>query len=369
MFFCVMDKRNYDAIVIGTGAIGSALCYFLARKGYHVIAFDRYAEKGLLDAPIFVQPFSNLALNDLHYLPLLQQAKQAWQELADTTSLTILQKQPLMAMGKRYGKFMAIAEQIAAQAETTVAELKAQDVKDYFNHWQLTGEQQAFIDHDALLIHPGRCIEKYLELAHLYQFQHYRQCPVWALDIAAKTVAVETPKGRFQAAKLFFTCGTWYKDFVSVQDLGICEQSLPFYSLKPRFSLRSPLSFMGEGQESSFYGFQNMGSKQQWTLSCQAKTSSDTTFSWKEIAELKDHFTAVNGASAKQALSQVCYFPDRYPRLGNLQASPHIWYALGLSDSSFNFSNILAKLLADWADQGSLDAERQLLLGTMLKLQ
>src|SRR6185503_9939840 len=77
-----MSEAVYDAIVAGLGAHGSAATYHLAKRGQHVLGFDRFARGHTLASFGGLSRIIRLSYYEHpSYVPLLKRAWDLWREL------------------------------------------------------------------------------------------------------------------------------------------------------------------------------------------------------------------------------------------------------------------------------------------------
>src|SRR5215210_9201942 len=75
-------NRPYDVIVVGVGAMGSAACYHLARRGKRVLGLERFGIPHALGSSHGVNRIIRLAYyEDPSYVPLLRRAFELWRSL------------------------------------------------------------------------------------------------------------------------------------------------------------------------------------------------------------------------------------------------------------------------------------------------
>src|ERR671937_403207 len=75
-------SRRYDAIVIGVGGVGSATCYYLARRGRRVLGLERFDIPNEMGSSHGYTSIIRLAYYEhSSYVPLLRRAYELWREL------------------------------------------------------------------------------------------------------------------------------------------------------------------------------------------------------------------------------------------------------------------------------------------------
>src|SRR5215211_7875620 len=77
-----MANRSYDVIVVGVGAMGSAACHQLARRGSRVLGLERFDIPHAMGSSHGINRIIRLAYyEDPSYVPLLRRAYELWREL------------------------------------------------------------------------------------------------------------------------------------------------------------------------------------------------------------------------------------------------------------------------------------------------
>ncbi len=77
-----VGSQSFDCIVLGTGGVGSAALYHLARRGVRVLGLDRFApghDRGSSHGQTRVIRLAYFEHPD--YVPLLRRAFELWHEL------------------------------------------------------------------------------------------------------------------------------------------------------------------------------------------------------------------------------------------------------------------------------------------------
>ena len=83
--------HDYDAIVIGVGAMGSAACWHLARRGARTLGLEQFDIPHTLGSSHGISRIIRLAYyEDPSYVPLLQRSFDLWDELARVSGRHLL---------------------------------------------------------------------------------------------------------------------------------------------------------------------------------------------------------------------------------------------------------------------------------------
>src|SRR6185295_8762413 len=124
---------SYDVIVLGTGGVGSAAAFHLARRGAKVLGIDQYpsghdrgsshGETRVIRQAYFEHP---------DYVPLLLRAYELWRELEEQVGIDLLHQVGLVQVGPPDGFVVAGVLQAAQLHGLSVESLAADEVPKRF---------------------------------------------------------------------------------------------------------------------------------------------------------------------------------------------------------------------------------------------
>src|SRR2546423_7305552 len=84
-------STRYDAIVVGLGAMGTATCWQLARRGARVLGLDRFEIPNARGSSHGLSRMIRLAYYEHpDYVPLLRHAYELWHELEQSSGQRLL---------------------------------------------------------------------------------------------------------------------------------------------------------------------------------------------------------------------------------------------------------------------------------------
>src|SRR5882724_4821677 len=92
--------KTYDAIVLGTGGIGSAAVYELARRGARVLGIDRFNpphDRGSTHGQSRV--IRQAYFEGPAYVPLLLESYRLWRELEQRSGQSLLHEVGVLEVG------------------------------------------------------------------------------------------------------------------------------------------------------------------------------------------------------------------------------------------------------------------------------
>ena len=111
--------RQFDAVVIGAGAMGSSTAWHLARRGRSVLLTEQFEQGHNRGSSHGAVRIFRLAYDDVHYVRMAQAALPMWRELEADTGKVLLELNGVYDHGP-HGSITSIADALAAAGFTAV---------------------------------------------------------------------------------------------------------------------------------------------------------------------------------------------------------------------------------------------------------
>jgi monomeric sarcosine oxidase len=360
--------NTYDVIVLGTGGVGSAAAFHLARRGAKVLGLDRFpgghangsshGETRIIRKGYF---------EHANYVPLLNRAYQLWSDLEQRSAEKLYHEVGLIEIGPPDGIVVPGVLASARQHHLRVEELTDQEVSRRFPGFAIPDGSVAVFEQNAGYLMVERCV-----LAHLAEAVRHGaelRTDETILDWQAndRGVTVRTNKQTYAAQKLVITAGAWSKDLLA--DLGIklrvLRKHLHWYKTNTaayRVSNGCP-AFFFEVLQGHFYGFPQIDEQGVKVADHTGGTeindplSDDRSTETEDVSRVEKFLSEfLPGVSRAAYHHAVCYYTmspdahfivDRHPVHGN------VVFAVGLSGHGFKFTSVLGEVLADLALAGT----------------
>ncbi len=204
------ENKNYDAIVLGVGSMGSATCYYLAKRGYKVLGLEQFdiphelgshaGQSRIIRKAYFEHP---------DYVPLLERAYQNWKSLEEETSAQIYVKTGLLYFGKAEHPLIKGLRLSASQYSIRVDEMSAQEQVKQFPQFNIPAGYDRLIEPDAGFVTPERSVLLYTQQALRAGADIHPNEKTIEWKKSGSTIHVTTTKGIYQCKKLIITAGPW----------------------------------------------------------------------------------------------------------------------------------------------------------------
>jgi sarcosine oxidase len=202
--------RNYDAVVIGLGAMGSATLFHLARRGLRVLGLEQYGSGHELgsshgDSRIIRETYFEHPL----YVPLVQRAHELWRELETLSGKSLMRITGGLMIGPPDGMVVAGTLRSAREHNLPHQVFTAAQVHQRFPAFELAPELVAVLDPRAGYLDPDACNAAHLEGARGAGAEARFNEPVFEWIAGGDGVTVRTRADTYNANRLVITAGGW----------------------------------------------------------------------------------------------------------------------------------------------------------------
>lgn len=207
-----------DFVVIGLGAMGSAVLYQLAKRGVSAIGIDRFAPPHQMGSSHGETRLTRQAVGEGGaYAPLVLNSHQIWRELEADTGETLLNDCGVLVMApgsgqtSHHGKpdFVARSIEVARDFGIVHEIIDGAEVARRFPQFlNLAGDEKAYYEPGGGYVFPERCISAQLNRAAQLGAQIRTGVEVVAIDQPG-TVRIETTDGTIEAGQVVVAAGSW----------------------------------------------------------------------------------------------------------------------------------------------------------------
>jgi len=357
----------YDAIVIGTGGVGSAALYHLARRGASVLGLDRFSpghDRGSSHGQTRIIRKAYFEHPD--YVPLLDRAYELWAELEQGRSEPLYHQTGLLQVGPADGLVLPGVLESAREHDLPVESLTAAEVTERFPGFVVPEALSAVFEEQAGYLLVEESVMAHIEHARRHGAELRTGRPVTRWQSSGDTVVVETETDRFEARNLIVTAGAWAARLLANLDLELEVQRkhLHWYAnAEPNYrSARGAPIFLYEVPAGIFYGFpqiDDFGVKvAEHTGGEPVADPSSLDRSLDEQDQLrveqflKFHLPGVSAISTRHEACMYTMSPDEHFIVDRHPHRDNVLFAAGLSGHGFKFTPVLGEILADLAHDG-----------------
>ncbi|MBL8519688.1 MAG: N-methyl-L-tryptophan oxidase [Betaproteobacteria bacterium] len=259
-----------DLLVVGLGAMGSAVAYHAARRGLQVIGIDRFAPPHVRGSTHGQSRITREAIGEgEQFVPLARRSHMLWRELESETGASLLHACGGLIVARR-----GAASRMHAQADffgTTVRAARrfgiAHEILDAaairarpaFTRFAVEDDAQGYFEPGAGWLDPEACVGAHLQRARAMGAHLLTDTAVQRVDTAGTQVVVHTARGAFTAARLVIAAGAWLPQLAPQFAPGrlVVRRQVMFWFADdaPRRDEPVFIWHWGEGEDAVFYGF------------------------------------------------------------------------------------------------------------------
>src|SRR5262245_28109599 len=358
---------TFDAIIVGLGAMGSAVASHLARRGGRVLGLDRFAPPHALGSShgqtrIIREAYFEHPL----YVPLVQRAYELWAELERESGRTLLQHTGGVMIGRPDGVVVNGAKRSAEEHRLRHEQLSAAEVRRRFPALQPLDEMVAVWEPRAGILFPEACVETHLTLARKHGAMLQTDEPVLRWEAAVHGVNVVTNESTYTAAKLLLTAGSWIQSLVPDLNLPFTVERQVLYWFSPKRNsehfdpARCPIHLWEHQPGHYFYGFPDLGEGVKVAGHHEGETTSPDSINREVVpAETEAMRQIVRkflpDADGPLRSAVVCMYtntPDEHFFIDWHPAHPQVLIASPCSGHGFKFSSAIGEVVTELLVQG-----------------
>jgi sarcosine oxidase len=212
-------SEQADFVVVGLGAMGSAVLYQLAKRGAKVIGIDRFAPPHQMGSSHGETRITRQAVGEgRDYTPFVLNSHRIWRELEADTGEKLLNACGVLVMAPGSGKtshhgkpdFVARSIEVARDFGIVHEVFDGTEVARRFPQFlNLEGNEKAYFEPGGGYVFPERCISAQLTRAAQLGADIRTGVQVLSIDQQGGIVRIETSSGTIQAGQVVVSAGSW----------------------------------------------------------------------------------------------------------------------------------------------------------------
>lgn len=352
-----------QVIVVGTGGVGSAALFELARRGVPAVGIDRFPaghDRGSSHGHSRIIRLAYFEHPD--YVPLLRRAYERWADLERETGQKLFTQTGLLAVGEPEGPTIRGTLAAAHEHRLDVDRLTADECRRRFPGFVVPAGHAAVFEAQAGVLFVERCVHAHLDLAIRAGATHVvgETASRWSAHDGG--VEVVTGKTTYRAERLILTAGPWAGDVLRLPVV-VRRKQLHWYPAPAMYTAEGGgPAFFFETPGGDFYGIPALDG---YGLKAGEHTggrevadpltvdrSLDVEDRGRVEAFLAAHLPAVGRPMTDFATCLYTMSPDANFIVDTHPEHSHVAFAAGLSGHGFKFTGVLGEALVDLALEG-----------------
>ncbi len=367
-------SRTYHTIILGLGAMGSAVGYHLARRGRSVLGLERFTSPHTLGSSHGQSRIIRLAyFEDPAYVPLLRRAYELWFALQNEASEPVITITGGIMLGAGESDLVSGAARSAREHNLAHEILDAAAIRRRFPQFHVSDDTVGLYEEVGGIVHPEAAIAAHLRGAAAAGAELHFDEPVisWEAAPSGDAVRVTTARGSYEAERLVIAAGAYAPALLHDLNLPLTVQRNVLYWFRPTATPelfapgRCPIYIWQPGDGSSVYGFPALegapaGVKVAFHNHGPLTTPEtiDRQVHEHEVAAMRRwlalHMPAL--AAGELTATATCMYtltPDEDFILDAHPAHPQVLICSPCSGHGFKFASVVGEIMADLAEHGA----------------
>jgi len=364
-------RNEWDAIVVGLGAVGSgAACWLSRTLGDRVLGIEQYELGHTRGSGQDHSRIIRLSYHRPDYVRLARRAYATWAEVEAETGTTIVTRTGGLDIGPRVGAAIPLGDYVEAMTAEGVPfeQLGGDEIARRWPQWRLDDAYHGLFQADAGIADPNRGNAAHQRLARARGATLLENSPVAALrPLADGVTEIELGDGdRHRAPRVILATDAWTNDLLAPLGrhlpLTVIEAQVTYFA-SPDPALFAPDRFpiWIWMDDPSFYGFPTYGEagpKSAEDVGGEEVTPATRTFERNEtgFVRLTDFLARyVPDQLGPEIVTKTCLYtltPDRDFVIDRLPDHPGVLVALGAAHA-YKFASVIGRILAELAVDGT----------------
>jgi sarcosine oxidase len=211
----VSVSKRADVIVVGLGAMGSAVTSQLAQRGLRVIGVDRFRPPHDRGSTHGETRITRLAVGEgAEHVPLVRRSHELWSELEAATGASVLEQIGGLVIGQRDDGFLERTRAVARLHGIPHRNLSHAQLSDEFPMFDAPDDTEAYFEPEAGFVRPEAAITAQLSLARRAGAELRLGETVLSWAASSGAVTVTTDAATLQARELVLCAGAWITKLV-----------------------------------------------------------------------------------------------------------------------------------------------------------
>jgi sarcosine oxidase len=224
-------SERADVVVVGLGAMGSAVCAQLATRGTSVIGIDQYDPPHPYGSTHGETRMTRVAVGEgPEYVPLVRRSHELWREIEAQTGTRLLIQPGGLILSHPGGWFFEGTRQLAGRFGIEHEELSTAELRERFPMFSVADGTEGYYEPEAGFVRPEAAVRAQLELARRGGAELRTGERVLDWSASGQGVGVVTDRASYAAEQLILCAGPWLPGlFPEGRDLFAVHRQLQFW--------------------------------------------------------------------------------------------------------------------------------------------
>ncbi len=220
-----------DVVVVGLGAMGSAVCAQLAARGVSVTGVDQYEPPHPYGSTHGETRMTRVAVGEgPEYVPLVQRSHELWREIEARTGTRLLTQPGGLIISRPGSWFFEGTRELARRLEIEHEELTPDELRDRFPMFAVDEETEGYYEPAAGFVRPEEAVRAQLKLARRAGAELRTGERVLEWSASGDGVSVVSDRARYAGDQLILCAGPWLPElFPEGRELFAVHRQIQFW--------------------------------------------------------------------------------------------------------------------------------------------
>ena len=361
----------FDVIVVGMGAMGSAACFQLAKRGVRVLGLEQFGIPHGLGSSHGESRMIRLCYYEHpDYVPLLHRAYELWRELEVQCRRKLLFMTGGLYMGQSESGFISGTRRAAKEHQLAHEVYSRSQIRSRYPQFEIPEDHIGVYEPNAGFLLPEAVIAAHTELALRNGAIIHGHEPVLEWVETESGVVVRTQRQSYRGEQIIFCGGAWSSKLLGGIGIALVPTRQPLAWVWPKtpslFELgRMPVWAIDNADETQFYGFPMIPSRPGFKLARHFHGEPTSPESINRLPQPQDESEIrqalrrfIPDADGPLLSMMICMYtnsPDSHFIIDRHPQHQRAIIACGFSGHGFKFASVVGEALADLAVRGRSD--------------
>lgn len=202
--------KQAELVVVGLGAMGSAVCAQLAMRGVSVIGIDQYDPPHPYGSTHGETRMTRLAVGEgAEYVPLVRRSHELWREIEAQTGSRLLTQPGGLIISRPGGWLFESTRELARRFGIEHESVSATELRKRFPMFAADEETEGYFEPGSGFVRPEEAVRAQLELARRGGAELRRGERVLEWSASDHGASVVTDRAEYACEQLILCAGPW----------------------------------------------------------------------------------------------------------------------------------------------------------------
>jgi monomeric sarcosine oxidase len=365
--------EQFDVIIIGAGAMGSASAFYLAKEGKKVLLLEQFELLHNKGSSHGESRIIRRAYPEKHFADLMPYAYDLWHDIEKETGNEIIQKTGGLDFGSRKAPELNSVESACQSAGINFEKMDANDLRNRFPVLNILDDYIGIYQPDAGIINATKAVSILQDLSKKLGAKLVSNSKVINIEHGNSGITVKSNMVSYFGSKLIISAGAWVNSILKLLDnttqlnVDIWKLTIAYWKVLNKENYTPPYFpiFINWGKD-HYYGFPISERSEyikigphfevETITDIENKTTDPNPIVTKQLEEyVKNRFNEIEPIAVD---SQSCLYTmtddenfviDFHPRYSN------VIIAAGFSGHGFKFTPLIGKMISQLAVKGTTE--------------